>query len=78
MSGLDEQTLAALACVAIAVVVLGRWTVLWWRGQSAGGCGSCGSGCATPHAAEPTRLNVSLPVIEAPELEEPTKSKSRP
>ena len=85
MSGLDGQTLAALVCVAVAVVVLGRWTVLWWRGQSAGGCGSCGTGCGTTRAAEPARLKVSLPVIDAPvidgpvidgpELEEPTKSK---
>ena len=75
MTNLDGQTLAALVCVAIAVVVLGRWTVLWWRGHSAGGCGSCGSGCGTTRAAEPTRLKVSLPVIERPELEEPTKSK---
>ncbi len=84
MSGLDGQTLAALVCVAVAVVVLGRRTVLWWRGQS-GGCGSCGTGCGTTRAAEPARLKVSLPVIDAPvidgpvidgpELEEPTKSK---
>ena len=75
MSGFDGQTLAALACVTVAVVLLGRWTVLWWRGQSAGGCGSCESRCGTTHTAEQTRLKVSLPVIAAPETEVPTKTK---
>ena len=72
MNGLDGQTLAALICVILAVVVMGRWTIRWWRGQSIGGCGACASGCGKP---EPPQLMVTLPIVEAPEMESTTESK---
>lgn len=69
MTNLDTQTLVALVCVAVALAVLGRRTLLWWRGESAGcGGGSC-HGCG---GTEPTRLKVTLPVIDL-EKHEPTE-----
>ena len=67
MSLLDTQTLVALVCVAVALAVLCRRTLLWWRGQSAG----CGGGCHGCGGSEPTQLKVTLPVLSQAEI--PTK-----
>ncbi len=65
MSNFDTQTLVALVCVAVALVVLCRRTLLWWRGQSAGcgggGCHGCGEPKPTP------QMKVPLTVINRPE-----------
>ena len=60
MTNFDTQTLVALVCVAVALAVLCRRTLLWWRGESAG-CG--GGGCHGCGKTEPTRLKVTLPVL---------------
>jgi hypothetical protein len=67
MSNLDSQTLVALVCVTVALVVLCRRTLLWWRGQSAGcggGCHGCGS--------EPAQPKVPLTVLTV--RDEPMRS----
>lgn len=65
MPNFDTQTLVALVCVAVALVVLCRRTLLWWRGQSAG----CGGGGCRGCGSEPARLKVSLTVLsDADEL----------
>lgn len=62
MTNLDTQTLVALVCVAVALAVLCRRTLLWWRGQSAG-CGGGGChGCGEPKPA--AQFKVTLPVID--------------
>ncbi len=65
MTNLDTQTLVALVCVAVALAVLGRRTLLWWRGQSSG-CG--GGGCHRCGGTEPTRLKVTLTVLTDREI----------
>lgn len=65
MSNLDTQTLMALVCVAVAMGVLCRRTLLWWRGQSAG-CG--GGGCHGCGESRPAaQMKVPLKVIDRPE-----------
>jgi len=65
MSNLDTQTLLALVCVAVALGVLCRRTLLWWWGQSAG-CGGGGChGCGEPKPA--TQIKVPLTVLNRPE-----------
>ena len=75
MNSFDGQTLAALLCVTLAVVAIARWTARWWRGHSVGGCGACRTGCGTANKSTPTRLQVTLPIVDAPELEPATESK---
>ena len=65
MSNLDTQTLVALVCVAVALAVLCRRTLLWWRGQSAG-CG--GGGCHGCGGSEPVQMKVTLPVLNDSEV----------
>ena len=60
MTNFDTQTLLALICVAVALAVLCRRTILSWKGQSPGGCGGGCHGCGEPAP----RLKVSLPVID--------------
>ncbi len=69
MTDFDGQTIAALVCVTLAIVAMGRWTARWWRGQSVGGCGACAGGCGSTNKSEPVRLKVNLPIVDAPELE---------
>jgi hypothetical protein len=64
----DGQTLAALVCVMLAVIAMGRWTVRWWQGQSLGGCGACSGGCGAANKSEPIRLKVNLPIVDVPEF----------
>ncbi|MCX7420343.1 MAG: hypothetical protein NT013_12515 [Planctomycetia bacterium] len=68
MANFDEQTIAALVCVTLAVVAMGRWSLRWWRGQSVGGCGACAGGCSTASKSEPVRLKVNLPIIDVPKV----------
>ncbi len=63
MTELDGQLLATLACVAVAVVVLCRRAIAWWRGQSTGGCGGCSSGCGSSSSSDQLKLKHSLPVL---------------
>ena len=65
MSNLDTQTLVALVCVAVALAVLCRRTLLWWRGQSEGCVGGGCHGCSDPKPA--VQLKVPLKVINRPE-----------
>lgn len=58
MPNFDTQTLVALVCVVVALAVLCRRALLWWRGNSAGcggGCHGCGS--------KPPRTKVPLTVL---------------
>jgi hypothetical protein len=66
MTGVDGQLLATLACVAVAVIVLCRRAVAWWRGQSTGGCGGCSGGCGQRSSSDQPTLKHSLPVIGEP------------
>lgn len=68
MTNFDTQTLVALVCVAVAISVLCRRVILWWKGQSTGGCGGGCHGCGS----EPARLKVPLAVIE-PEARDPSE-----
>ena len=68
MANFDEQTVAALTCVTLAMIAMGRWSLRWWRGQSVGGCGACADGCSAASKPEPVRLKVNLPIVDAPEL----------
>lgn len=68
MANFDEQTVAALTCVTLAIIAMGRWSLRWWRGQSVGGCGACAGGCSAASKPEPVRLKVTLPIIDAAEL----------
>ncbi|MFM9963270.1 MAG: hypothetical protein ACKV2Q_18835 [Planctomycetaceae bacterium] len=64
MTNIDTQTLVALVCVAVALAVLCRRTLLWWRGQSTG----CGGGCHGCGETKPTQLKVPLMVLTDAEV----------
>ncbi len=66
MTNFDGQTVAALVCVSVAMVVLVRYAVLWWRSQSVGGCGGGCHGCGANSAEQNTQPKFPLPVIEPP------------
>ena len=66
MNNFDTQTLWALVCVAVALAVLFRRTLLWWRGQSAG-CGGGGChGCGETKSA--VQMQVPLTVLTDAEV----------
>lgn len=66
----DGQTIAALLCVMLAVTAIVRWSILWWRGQSIGGCGACSGGCGVAINSGPNHLKLNLPIIDIPERDE--------
>jgi hypothetical protein len=47
----DWQQVVALACVAGAVLLLGRRVQKWWKGSAGGGCGTGCQTCAVNDSA---------------------------